>query len=331
MNLTVTVVGLGQLGLPVAVALDAAGYRIKGYDTKTARLTLAAQHGLLALSNTHIDDGIFSDPWLVTALPDDEAFRVALFGSLDEPSPCGQQKYPESWLERLPRGGVHLCLGTLGVAQAKTAAAAHLARGQHFIATPVFGRPDEAWARDLTALFGPAPGLPETLRQQALGLLTCVAPRIHTVGSPSAACAVKLAGNLMIASAIATMAEAFVMAEAHGAPAALVHEVVTGKLFKGPVYEGVGRAVYRACGDAAPATEAPGFTLQLGLKDLTLYQQAAEAAECQFEVGRTVRQCLAQAVELGYGHRDWAELPACGVRDSACPKSPSPPYAKEPA
>jgi 3-hydroxyisobutyrate dehydrogenase-like beta-hydroxyacid dehydrogenase len=326
----ITVLGLGQMGLPVAAAFAAAGYSVWGHDTRAERQALAAQHGVLALgawassARTEFSgtQKLPASPWLVTVLSDDQTFAAALFGTRASTSLAGQAETtagstqsvphddPEAWLERLPAGAVHLCLGTLGVAQAQAAAAAHLARGQHFIATPVFGRPDEAWARDLTALFGPTPGLPDNLRAQAQALLACVAQRIHSVDSPAAACAMKLAGNLMIASAIATMTEAFLMAQAHGAPAALMHEVVTGKLFKGPVFEGVGRSVARACSDATPASAEPGFTVQLGLKDLTLYQQAAEAAGCQMPIGHAVQLRLAEAESLGHGHRDWAELPA---------------------
>lgn len=301
--LQVAVLGLGQLGLPVAAALAASGHAVLGLDPLAARRAAAAAQGL----QVHEDlaaaqcGGQPRVHWLITVLPDDATLMSALAGLPGAPGAAG-------WLAP---GGVHLCMGTLGVATVQAVAALHAARGQHFVAAPVFGRPDEAWARDLTALFGPAPGLPPAARSHALALLGCVAQRLHEVDSPAAACAVKLAGNLMIASAIATMTEAFGLAQRHGAPATLVHEVITGKLFKGPVYEGVGHAVAQAWGDPQRCNPEPGFTLRLGLKDLALCRDAAAAAGVELPVGGAVHQRLQHAVARGHADRDWSELPGC--------------------
>ena len=242
-----------------------------------------------------------STRWLITVLPDDATLAAAL---ADDAGTPGARAH-------LAPDGVHLCIGTLGVAQARAIAAAHSALGQHFIAAPVFGRPDEAWASDLTVVFGASAGLPNADRATAQALLACVAQRLHVVESPVAACAVKLAGNLMIASAIATMTEAFGLAQRHGAPAALVHQVITGKLFKGPVYEGVGRRVGLACSSAEACASPPGFTVRLGLKDLALVQDAAQAVQFDIPVGNVVQQRMQCAADRGHAGRDWAELPAC--------------------
>jgi 3-hydroxyisobutyrate dehydrogenase-like beta-hydroxyacid dehydrogenase len=127
------------------------------------------------------------------------------------------------------------------------------------------------------------------------------------VPSPAAACAVKLAGNQMIATAIATMTECFGLVQAHGVAPAVLHAIVTGKLFKGPVYEGVGRML----AGVAPPPVVPGFTLRLGLKDVKLCAEAATAVGHAMPVADAVRARLAGAVEAGHGHRDWAELPHC--------------------
>ncbi len=295
---TIAVLGLGQLGLPVAAALAAAGHELIAVDPQFDRRSAAVVLGLRAVEAF---DARTSVRWLVSVLPDDATLLAALSGQDGGPGAASL----------LAPGGVHLCIGTLGVATAQAVSSLHAQHGQHFAATPVFGRPDEAWARDLTALFGPSPGLPPDERALALALLGCVAQRLHEVESPAAACAVKLAGNLMIASAIATMTEAFGLAQRHGAPAELVHEVISGKLFKGPVYEGVGRAVARACGDPQPRATAPGFTLRLGLKDLALCHDAAMAVAFELPVGQAVQQRLQDAVVRGHADRDWAELPAC--------------------
>jgi 3-hydroxyisobutyrate dehydrogenase-like beta-hydroxyacid dehydrogenase len=301
----ITVLGLGQLGLPLAAALVAAGHHVVGVDVDLQRRTRAQQHGVATVDPQAAADMRAVD-WLVSVLPDDAALQAALSGASGDAA----MHAADPRRIQLAAGGVHLCVGTISVVLAKLLAAGHAAQGGHFVAAPVFGRPDEAWARDLTALFGATPALDGELRRAALALVACWAPRVHAVDAPAAASAAKLAGNLMIASAVATMSEAFALAQAHGAPAALLHAVVTGKLFRGPVYEGVGRALARACSADAVATAEPGFTVRLGLKDLGLCQAAAQGLGLQQAVADAVRGRLQQAVARGHAERDWADLPA---------------------
>jgi 3-hydroxyisobutyrate dehydrogenase-like beta-hydroxyacid dehydrogenase len=289
----VGVFGLGELGLPVAAAIARAGLHVLAWDTDPARCVPASEHGLAVAEPAAL---LSHAQVVVTVLPDDPSLE-SLVAS------------PGGLLAAMAPGTVHLCLGTISVALAGALATRHAEAGQHFVASPVFGRPQEAWAADLTAVPGAGSGCDEIARARALAVLACVAPRIHPVDSPQAACAVKLAGNLMIASAIATMNESFGLARAHGVPPALVHEVVTGRLFRGPVHEGVGRMLAAAMAGAPPA--APAFTMQLGLKDLSLVSRAAAAARLPMPVADAVTARFARAVELGHAGRDWAELPAC--------------------
>jgi len=292
-RLRVGVFGLGELGLPVAAAIARAGLQVLAWDTDAARRVPAAERGLTLAEPAAL---LAHAQVVVTLLPDDPGLEALVAA-------------PGGLLAAMAPGAVHLCLGTISVGLADALAARHAEIGQHFVASPVFGRPQEAWAADLTAVPGAGSGCDETARARALAVLACVAPRIHPVDSPQAACAVKLAGNLMIASAIATMTEAFGLARAHGVPPALMHEVVTGRLFRGPVHEGVGRMLAAAMAGAPPA--APAFTMQLGLKDLSLASRAAAAARLPVPVADVVTARFARAVELGHAGRDWAELPAC--------------------
>ena len=298
----VAVVGLGQLGLPVAAGLAGQGAAVLAFDVDAARVAQAVAHGACAATRGQA----LQSALVVTLLPDDTSLSALCLGE-------------EGLLACLPPGGVHLCMGTIGTALAQTLADAHAAAGQGFVACPVFGRPEEAWARDLTAVFGAAQGGPPQALVGARRLVAGLAPRLHDVPSPVAACAVKLAGNQMMASAIVTQAECFGLAAGHGVPPAQLQAIVTGKLFRGPMYEGVGRML---AGAVPPAAE-PAFTLRLGLKDLMLADDAARALHWSMPVADAVRERLARAVADGHGARDWAELTACD--------SPEPTSTPEPA
>ena len=292
------VAGLGPLGLPVAVALARAGYAVTGLEINDARRQQARSQGVTVAEATPDSRLWQSADALLTVLPNDAAVSDLLEGL-------------HGGLAHLPARAMHLCLGTIGVELAQRLARLHRQAGQHFAACPVFGRPDEAWARDLTALFGPAESDDTAWHARATQILSPLAPRLHRMPSPEAACALKLAGNLMIASAIATFSEASRLVRAYGASAHALHQVVTGKLFRGPVYEGVGARIAQAADCNVIGNEPAGFSIRLGLKDLGLVQAAAKPADVALAVGEAVHDTLARAEQRGYGHADWADLPAC--------------------
>jgi 3-hydroxyisobutyrate dehydrogenase-like beta-hydroxyacid dehydrogenase len=241
-----------------------------------------------------------------SAVTDGDALNAVCFGDGSDAGAGG------GVVPRLPVGSVHVCLGTIGTATAEALAERHREAGQHFVACPVFGRPDEAWAGDLTAIVGVSPDLPAPRLDAVRQVLTAFAPRVFEVPGPAAAYAVKLAGNGLIASAVAALTEALSLVRAHGVDAALAHQVFTAKLFRGPVYEGVGQAIGRsvervAAGEHAPA-DAPGFTIALGLKDLRLADDAAHASGVAMPMADAARGLLAAADDAGRGGRDWGTL-----------------------
>lgn len=293
--IAVTVAGLGQLGLPVAAALASAGHLVTGVDPQEARRASATLHGL-----PNVRAELTTSDWkrtqvLVSVLPSDAATAALA----------------DQAAAAMPPGAIHLCLGTISVKLAASLSGCHSAAAQHFAACPVFGRPDEAWDRDLTAIFGPAICPSTDWHAMAHAVLGAFAPRRHQVPAPESACAIKLAGNLLIASAISTMAEATRFVQAHGASAVSLHQVITGKLFQGPVYEGVGHRLAHTADRGAASNESPGFTIQLGLKDMNLLCEAAATCGVPVALADPIRRLLNRAVEQGHANADWADLPAC--------------------
>ena len=70
---------------------------------------------------------------LITMLADDHAVEDAMLG-------------PGRVLQSLPSGAVHIGMSTISVALSRRLANAHAEKQQHYIAAPVFGRPDAAAA-----------------------------------------------------------------------------------------------------------------------------------------------------------------------------------------
>jgi 3-hydroxyisobutyrate dehydrogenase-like beta-hydroxyacid dehydrogenase len=202
-------------------------------------------------------------------------------------------------LAGLKAGALHISMSTIAVVTADNLAARHAEHQQHFLAAPVFGRPEAAAA---AKLFVVAAGDPTDLRT-AKPLFEAISQKVFHVGeTPSAANLVKLCGNFMILSAIETMAEALTLAQKGGVPKAKLLEVLTGTLFDAPVFRTYGAILveekFRPAGFAAP----------LGLKDMRLVSQAAEKERVPMPLLSLLRDHLLQTIANEGEDIDWSGI-----------------------
>jgi 3-hydroxyisobutyrate dehydrogenase-like beta-hydroxyacid dehydrogenase len=190
-------------------------------------------------------------------------------------------------------------MSTISVAGSKRLAEQHAARGQIYIAAPVFGRPEAAAAAKLWIVAaGPADSI-----ARCQPVFEAVSRGRSVVGvDPWLANAVKLAGNFLIAAALESMGEAFALVRKSGVDAGQFLEIVNSALFNSPLYAGYGAAV------AKEQFEPAGFKLRLGFKDLRLAQDAAEAAAVPMPLAGVLRDRFLAAIARGEGDLDWAAL-----------------------
>ena len=112
----------------------------------------------------------------------------------------------------------------------------------------------------------------------------------------------KLAGNFMIAAAIASMGQAAALAEGNGVPAAEMLNVLTKTVFSAPVYTNYSAII------AAKAYDPPGFKLTLGLKDIRLALAAGEAVHAPLPIASVLRDDFLEC------HRARAVRPGLVIR-----------------
>jgi 3-hydroxyisobutyrate dehydrogenase-like beta-hydroxyacid dehydrogenase len=236
-----------------------------------------------------------------TMLADDEALERVLTGE-------------EGLLAGLAPGALHISMSTISVACADRLVARHAERGQRFVSAPVFGRPEAAAA---AKLFVVAAGDPVDLATAA-PLFAVIGQRVFPVGpSPSDANLIKLCGNFAILSAIETLAEAMALAQKGGVPKAKLLEVLLGTIFDAPVFRNYGTILaeerYRPAGFAAP----------LGLKDMQLVGQAAQARRVPMPLLGVVRDHLLQTLANEGEDIDWSGIGRAVARNaglsSECP------------
>jgi 3-hydroxyisobutyrate dehydrogenase-like beta-hydroxyacid dehydrogenase len=274
-------IGAGNMGSPMARNLLRAGHHVTMYNRTRAHIEPLRQEGA-ELAESPADTARDVDA-LITMLADDAAVEQAAQG----------------FQEALAPGAIHLGMSTIGVACSKRLAELHAARGQIYVAAPVFGRPVAAAAAKLWIV---AAGPPESIARcqpvfDALGRGTSV------VGAdPWLANAVKLSGNFLIAAALESMGEAFALVRKSGVDAGQFLEIVNNALFNSPLYGGYGAAI------ANEQFEPAGFKLRLGFKDLRLVQEAAESAAVPMPLAGVLRDRYLAAMARGEGDLDWAAI-----------------------
>ncbi len=199
-------------------------------------------------------------------------------------------------LESMGKGAVHVAMSTLSVACSKKLTEEHAQRGQHFVAAPVFGRPHIAEAGKLWIAVGGAQEAVEKVRPL---LEKCGRGMTVVAAHPWSAHALKLGGNFLITSMIASLSEAFVYAEALGVEPATFLETVNIALFQSPFYEMYGRIMLTP-------PEIPGASMAVGEKDTRVFREAAQAEQVKTPLADLFFENFHRAFEVGMKDADWA-------------------------
>ena len=287
----VALMGLGRMGIGIAKSLLRAGHRVTVYNrTMEKAEALRAEGALVANSVAEAcRSGL-----VLTIVADDAALETLVFGE-------------RGILASLPRGGVHVSLSTISVALSDRLAAEHQKAGQGYLAVPVFGRPEAAEAARLALV---AAGQ-KALLEKCKPLFDAMGPKLFVVGErPSLANVVKLSGNFLIATVLESLSEAMAFARKSGVDGAALLDFLTSTLFPAPLYKSYGGLVVE--GKHEPA----GFLLPLGLKDVRLVLQAAEAANVAMPVASVVRDRLITAMARGYEDKDWSVIARVAAQDA---------------
>jgi 3-hydroxyisobutyrate dehydrogenase-like beta-hydroxyacid dehydrogenase len=201
--------------------------------------------------------------------------------------------------ENAKAGIIHVNLSTISPRFAKTLAAYHSERKQKYISAPVLGRPEMARAGKLTVV---AAGDPDAL-DFVQPLLDSFSQKTWILGEHAEnANVVKLANNLMLATAIESMSEASALVSGYGLKAHQLLEITNSSTFACPAYQIYGQAI------ANEIFEPAGFSVSLGAKDVRLGLAAAEEVNVPMPLSSVVRDRLLEAKAMAGEHKDWAVL-----------------------
>jgi 3-hydroxyisobutyrate dehydrogenase-like beta-hydroxyacid dehydrogenase len=280
-------IGVGRMGKAMARNLLKAGHSVRLFDTAAdGPRELEKEGGTVAQS---AKDAFQGDVCL-SMLPNDDAMRAVFVdgGVLPQDSKT-----------------IHMNMATASVAMSQELTALHKARGVPYLAACVWGRPDAAAAAKLSIVVAGEKAAIDKVEP----LFKAIGQRHTRVGDdPVMANVAKIAGNLMVASAIEASGEAAALVRAWGLDAAGFLTMVNTALFDVPVYRGYGDAIGHG------KYEPPGFDLVLGFKDVRLALAAGERKNVPLPFANVLRDAFLDAIAHGDGNKDWAAIATVAAR-----------------
>jgi len=277
-------VGLGRMGQGMARRLLDAGHELNVFDIVAEHAQRLAAAGATAVAS--IAELAHEREVVVSMLVEDRALRDVTLG--------------EGGLrDSLPKGTIHLVMGTHGIATIRELEARHAEAGQTLVAAPVLGRPDLAASGQL----GIVPGGPEDAIERVMPLLERLGRRIFRAGpKPESAAAIKLANNAVLGCAMVAMAEGFSLVRKYGVDPQVFQDVMTEGLFAAPAYKIYGQKMVDRSFDEV------GSPISVGLKDAKLIAEAAILANVPMPSHNVYLDRLLSAVAHGDADRDQAVL-----------------------
>ncbi|PTB18782.1 oxidoreductase [Trinickia symbiotica] len=275
-------IGIGAMGAGIVRNFLKAGHQVAIWDRFQEPMNELAELG------AH-----------VAASPVEAAQDAIVFSMLAHDDAIQDTLIDRGWLGGVNKPLLHVNMATISVRYARKLTELHAAAGIEYVGSPVFGRPDAAAARTLNLIVGGTKSAVERLTP----LFDAISSKAWHVGEePFQANLVKLAGNMMIASAIEAMAEATALGTAHGVDRNVMLDVYLEALFPCAVYRGYGSFIRKR------EYEPVGFKLPLGSKDIRLALEAGESARVPLPLAGVVRDSLLQALANGYEQSDWSSL-----------------------
>ena len=202
----VGVIGLGNMGLPMAMVLRQAGFEVSGFDLGEQRLALAAQGGVTPVE-------------LATLLREVDAVVSSLPHARDVEAVLTTA---HALLERRDRRVIVVDTSTADPTTSRRLARLLGEAGHGHLDAPVSGGPSGAAEGRLTMMIG---GSDQDVAD-ARPLIEALAGKAVHVGPSGAGNVAKLVNNMLVAAHMVSTGEAFRLAEAAGVPAEAVLQVV---------------------------------------------------------------------------------------------------------
>ncbi len=275
-------IGLGIMGKPMSKNLLKAGHKLVVYNIGPAPVEELVAAG--AEKGASASDVAARTEIVITMLPDGPEVEQAVLGE-------------NGVLEGANKGTLVIDMSSISPLVAQKAGAACEARGVDFLDAPVSGGEPKAIHGTLAIMVGGK----QAVFDKALPILEAMGAYVTLTGPIGAGNVTKLANQIMVASNIAAMGEALVLATKAGLDPEVVFEAVKGGLagstvlnFKAPM--------------VIARNFQPGFRIRLHQKDLRNALAAAEALDVSLPITSLVQEMLVALMKDGMGDLDHSAI-----------------------
>ena len=279
----VAVVGIGNMGLAMALRLRDAGQAVRVHDIDPARHALAAAAGAVPAASPA--DAAAGCAALIVAVVDAAQTEAVLFG-------------PQGAAAALPPGASVLLCPTIGPADVEALAARLAQAGLGCLDAPMSGGPARARDGSMSLMVAGAPATRAALQP----LLQHLASRLFHIGDrPGDGARTKLVNNLLAATQLAASAEVIALAQRLGLDGAATLAVINAS--SGASWIGADRMARALDGDFAPRAHT-----SLLAKDAALALTMAAQAGVRPLLGTAAAGQFQAALAAGFGADDDARL-----------------------
>lgn len=280
-------VGLGHMGLPMAINLVKAGHKVTGFDLQSSALqTFIAAGGLAA---AELQDTARSQDVVFTMLQTGQQVQQVCLGK-------------HGLFAVAAKNTVFIDCSSIDVQSSRELHQQALEQQLVMLDAPVSGGVGGAAAATLTIMVGGT----EQAFSQAKAILSNLGKNIIHTGKAGSGQAAKICNNMILGISMIAVSEAFTLAEHLGLSPQKLFEVVShssGQCWVVDRYIPVPGVL-----ENVPANKnyQAGFTSAMMLKDLKLSQQSAAAVGLKTPLGKQAMNLYQQLNEQGMGELDFS-------------------------
>jgi 4-hydroxybutyrate dehydrogenase/sulfolactaldehyde 3-reductase len=280
---TIGFIGLGRMGRPMASNLCRKGFRVIAYDVNPdAVAELAA---LQARPAKDVAEVAASSTAIVTMLPDSKVVDTVVLG-------------PEGVLAQASPGSLIMDMSTIDPKTTDRVAARAREKGLAFVDAPVGRLASHADKGESLFMVG---ATPEDFAR-VKPMLEAMGNTIFHCGPPGSGARTKLVNNFLAISSCLLNAEALALSQRFGLDLTTTLDVIYGTT----AFNGQLKIAWPV--KVLKEDTAPGFTIDLAHKDLTLVVDAANEARVPMPMAAAAREAFSFARASGSGGKDFSAM-----------------------
>lgn len=282
-------IGLGHMGLPMAINLVKAGHKVTGFDLQESALQhFKAAGGIPA---AHLNQAAEGQEIIITMLQTGHQVMHVCDGV-------------DGLFNNARQNTLYIDCSTIDVATARDIHQHARDCGLVSLDAPVSGGVAGAAAGTLTFMAGG-----EALAlERAQPILSCMGQKIIHTGTAGSGQAAKICNNMILGISMVGISEAFILGEQLGLDAEKLFEVVSnssGQCWAMSKYVPVAGIL-----DNVPANNEykPGFAAAMMLKDLILSQNTAQSVHISTPLGAKTTELYQKFIQEGHGDIDFSAI-----------------------